>query len=78
MTVALIVQCNGTPADRPGMALESCRAFLPTRATTIDEARAEALGKNWGMRWDPDMWPAPSVLQDLCPSCVRALTKETS
>lgn len=76
MTVALLVRCNGTPADRPGMALERCRAFRPTSATTIDAARAEAIRAGWRTRWDPATWPAPSVQQDLCPACAGALAEQ--
>jgi hypothetical protein len=71
VTVRLIVHCDGTPADRPGMALARCRAYLPTRGATIDTARAEAVAAGWLTRWDPATWPAFSVQQDLCPSCAR-------
>lgn len=72
MTAGVIVQCDGTPADRPGMALERCRAFLPTPALSPDEAR-HVYGRpaGWTSRWDPATWPAPSKLQDLCPACAR-------
>jgi len=75
VSVHLVVHCNGTPEDRPEMGLEACRAFLPTRATTVDEARVEAIGKGWAVRQDPETWPAPSALQDICPACVHAIRK---
>jgi hypothetical protein len=75
VTVVLVVRCDGTPKDRDTIALENCRAFLPTRSYTVDEARTVALGEGWGIRWDPETWPGPSKLQDLCPSCVRAITE---
>src|SRR5688572_15301063 len=74
VTARLLITCDGTPADRPGMALETCRAFRPTAASTIDAARAEAITAGWSTRWDPATWPAPSEQQDLCPACSRHTT----
>ena len=39
MSAGITLRCDGTPADRPGMALERCRAWLPTPALAPDEAR---------------------------------------
>ncbi len=75
MTARLLIACDGTPADRPGMALETCRGFVPTRAATVDAARTEAITAGWLTRWDPGTWPAPSRQQDLCPSCRRAANR---
>jgi hypothetical protein len=72
MTLRLLVQCDGTPADRPGMALESCRGFLPVvprylpTSQTIDPDspidEAAAVG-----------WTSTAAGRDLCPSCSRAV-----
>lgn len=62
MTVRLLVGCDGTPADRPGMALGSCRAYLPTRATALLGARIAAAGAGW----------SHVDGRDLCPSCTTA------
>lgn len=61
MTTALIVRCDGTPADRPGMALERCRAFLPL--PLVGPVRLAELANAAGYR----------VLRDrhLCPACAR-------
>jgi hypothetical protein len=29
VTLLVVLSCDGTPADRPTMALDRCRAFLP-------------------------------------------------
>ena len=71
MTARLLLQCDGTPADRPTMTLERCRAFLPARADVIGpegvplvEARREAAAAGWSR--DDD--------RDLCPACARGGT----
>ena len=65
MTARLLIACDGTPADRPGMALERCRAYLPTGATALLGARMAAVDAGWT--------PLPDG-RDLCPSCTRAAT----
>jgi hypothetical protein len=64
VTALVIVHCDGTPADRPGMALSRCRAFLPLRGTTHMHSDAVAAG------WTPATDGGPT--RDLCPGCTRA------
>lgn len=73
MSVRILIACDGTRAERPTVSLEQCRGSFPTRATTEHAARAEALAAGWSTRWDPATWPAPSVQQELCPACTRAV-----
>jgi hypothetical protein len=68
MTAGIVIRCDGTPADRPGMSLERCRAFLPTRAWTPLDARA--------LYGQPAGWTSRLVghdhlrrREDLCPAC---------
>lgn len=63
MTARLLIACDGTPADRPGMALETCRGFWPSRAAYMLGARIDAAAAGWTQ-------PRPD--RDLCPSCTRA------
>jgi hypothetical protein len=65
VSVRLLVVCDGTPADRPSMALETCRAYLPTGATALLGARVAALDAGW---------LCDLTGRDLCPSCARAVT----
>jgi hypothetical protein len=64
VSLRLLVQCDGTPADRPGMALERCRAFLPLTYSTGVRARLIANHDGWSHDGD----------RDLCPTCTRAIT----
>jgi hypothetical protein len=69
VTVALLVRCDGTRADRPSMALERCRAFLPTSVDVWSpnhrrDAFREAGAHGWNVTRDDG--------RDLCPSCDRA------
>jgi hypothetical protein len=69
VTLRVLVSCNGTREDRPSMALESCRAYLPIApkylptSGTIDPdhpiTRASLVG------WTQD------GSRDLCPACTR-------
>lgn len=63
MTVRILIACQGTKADRPTVALETCRAFLPTRAGTPALAVLEAKRAGWSYRDG----------RDLCPSCTAAV-----
>lgn len=60
MTALMIVHCDAVHPDRTP---QTCRAFLPTRATTRIDAFREAAAAGWGA--DPDYYG------DLCPSCSR-------
>lgn len=71
MTARLLLQCDGTRADRPTMTLERCRAFLPSRADVVGpegvplvEARREAAAAGWSCH----------DYRDLCPACARGGT----
>jgi hypothetical protein len=61
VSVQLLVRCDGTPDDRPGMALERCRAFLPVDRASHEGARNEATAQGWRCSLD----------RDLCPACAR-------
>lgn len=64
MTFRLLIACDGTPADREGMALESCRAFLPVGDPSRDDADdLVARANRAGYRVDGD--------RHLCPDCAR-------
>lgn len=67
MTVRLLVCCDGTPDDRPGMALETCRAYLPTSSSFTGGARAKAIDAGWHC----DLFG-----RDLCPACIRAINDQ--
>lgn len=76
MTVRLLVQCDGTPDDRPGMTLETCRAFLPVAplylpvSQTIDPDHSINFAYQAG-------WSQTPAGRDLCPACTRAATATT-
>lgn len=76
MTATVVLRCDGTPTDRPGMTLERCRAYLPTPAHAPDEARhGHGITAGWTQEWLPAMstGPAPATrtwrVRDLCPAC---------
>jgi hypothetical protein len=60
MTVRTLVACDGNHNDRPGMALEVCRGFLPVTGEQPPDDYADRHG--WTRDGD----------RDLCPSCARA------
>jgi hypothetical protein len=64
VTARLLICCDGTPADRPGMTLERCRAFIPSRSPSRFGARRQAFEAGWS-------WAEG---RDLCPACTRAVT----
>jgi len=70
VTLRLLVQCDGTRDDRPTMALETCRAFLPVAprylpmSQTIDPDSPIDVAHEAG-------WSQVGG-RDLCPSCTRA------
>ena len=70
MTLRLLVTCDGTPADRPGMALERCRAYLPVEprylptSQTIDPDSPIDVAHGAG-------WSQTPGGRDLCPACTR-------
>ena len=69
MTVRVIVSCDGDHGDRPDMALESCRGFLPVgNVTDGTVAVARASAQMRGYTRDGD--------RDLCPACTRARKEE--
>jgi hypothetical protein len=68
VTVRLLVQCDGTRADRPGMSLERCRAMYPTRADVWSpnhrrDTFREAAAHGWNVTSEDG--------RDLCPACAR-------
>jgi hypothetical protein len=65
MTWRILVCCDGTPADRPLMALESCRAFLSLRLADADAMTAEVNAAGWRVREEDGA--------HLCPACLRAI-----
>lgn len=65
MTVRLLVQCDGTPDDRPGMALERCRAFLPLHDPQANAAEYRPLG-----------WSRTPDGRHLCPACTRTTPRK--
>jgi hypothetical protein len=68
VTVRVLVQCDGTPADRPGMALERCRAFLPTSVDTwAPDHRRDAFREAGEHGWNVTREDG----RDLCPACAR-------
>jgi hypothetical protein len=61
MSVAVLLSCDGTPAVRPSIPLERCRAFL-----TLPINPAEAADKANAAGW------LKSPAGALCPGCARA------
>lgn len=69
MTVRLIVQCDGTPAERPTIPLGTCRAFYPTRVDVWSkDHRRDTFREAGDHGWTVDRDDA----RDLCPSCTRS------
>lgn len=64
MTFRVLVTCDGTPTDRPGMTLHRCRAFTTFPAGTAPELTAALNAAGWMIRHRDRA--------HLCPSCVRA------
>jgi hypothetical protein len=67
MTLRMAVACDGTPAERPDMALGRCRAFIPTVDVRGSWALMEARKAGWTLK------PTGG---DLCPACSRALAAQ--
>lgn len=66
MTFRILICCDGTPAERPLMALETCRAFLPLPAEPPAEELVLAINSaGWRVRQEDGA--------HLCPACVRAI-----
>jgi hypothetical protein len=65
VTYRILICCDGTPVDRPGMALERCRAFLPVTPAEPAEMATAVNRAGWRAR-DTDG-------THLCPACVRAI-----
>ncbi len=66
MSFRILVCCDGTRADRPGMALETCRAFLSLDAAAPDTALTAAINTaGWRVREEDGA--------HLCPACCRAI-----
>lgn len=65
VTFRILIRCDGTPAERPLMALEQCRAFLPLTPAPAEELVAAANAAGWTVR-DRDG-------AHLCPACTRAI-----
>lgn len=62
----ILIRCDGTPAERPLMALETCRAFLSLPADRPDTELALALNSaGWRVREEDG--------KHLCPACTRAI-----
>jgi hypothetical protein len=72
VTFRLLIACDGTPADRDGMALARCRAFLPVgnpATDTPDELVAAANRAGYRVTRDG---------RHLCPDCTRGATTTTT
>lgn len=65
MSWRVLILCDGTPAERPLMALETCRAFLPLAPAPAPELVAEANAAGWTVREEDGA--------HLCPACTRAI-----
>lgn len=73
MTVRLLIACDGTPAERPGMTLERCRAYYPTRVDVWSpDHRRDTFREAGAHGWTVDRVDG----RDLCPSCTRALAEQ--
>jgi len=66
VTVRLLVQCEGTRADRPTVSLERCRAALPTTETLPAGAQHAARLAGWTQHHG----------RDLCPACSRSRAEQ--
>jgi hypothetical protein len=71
VSAVVLIRCDGTPADRPTMTLERCRAYLPTRADPVGPegvpvAAARDEASRVGYAHDP------ATGRDLCPACARS------
>jgi hypothetical protein len=65
VTFRVLVCCDGLPKDRPFMALENCRAFLPLTVRPIPEMVQAVNTAGWKVREEDGA--------HLCPACVRAI-----
>lgn len=68
MTARLLIACDGTPRDRPGMALERCRGFLPMPVADPAVLAEQANAAGWRVLGE----------RHLCPACSRDRCAHTS
>lgn len=67
MTIAIVVRCDGTPADRPSIPLAECRASFPTQTEFVGLAIDQAVDHGWSR----------DGKRHLCPACTGARAKRS-